>query len=162
MENGGLATSKTIAFAKGIDENYVEFNPEMRDYMRSDDLFVFAALIDPELENIVVSSAFEHGVSFSYVKTYDVNEDYKQIEHYAYLFFMAVRYRKDKGLPCLNFHINYLYDDFLGHLKDGTLGNDTTTYVKLMLRQSEGFAKLFIYDEYKLQVVLNTEDDLLL
>jgi len=160
MENAHLASLKTLEFVKNIDINYIEYNTEVRNYMRSNDLFIFAKLIQPNLENIVTSSSFQTIMPYEYKKNNDFDRGYKQIEYYSYLFYNAIAFRKGKNLPCLNFHIDYLNVDFLRDLDEGELGEDTKSYIKLMLRQSEGFVKFFIYKDYKIQHTLLTEEDL--
>lgn len=165
MENGGIASKKTIQFVTEIDPSYVEYNTEIKDFMLQDLLFTFATLINPELQTIVTSSAFEMGMPYGSYHIFNkdgkgFDYEFKQIEYYTYLFFIALRYREARKMPCLTFHINYLYDDFLGDLKVSKLGEGTTTYLKLMLRQSEGYAILKIYDNYELKHILKTEDDL--
>jgi len=49
LENNGIASKATIDWVNSTDENYVEFNPEVRNYMSSDDLFAFDMFMDPDL-----------------------------------------------------------------------------------------------------------------
>jgi hypothetical protein len=166
MENDGIPTQKTLEFVKSIDPLFQEYNTSVREYMHSDELFIFGELIQPSLENLVTSSAFERSMpSNSYRvfgKEYNFSgEDrFKQIEFYTYLIRNAVNFRQRYNLPVLNIYINYLYPDFLSDLKAEILGKDTTMYLKLMLRQSEGYVKIYLYHEYKLQNILLTEEDL--
>lgn len=167
MENMGLAGRDVVAFAKSVDENYKEINTEVRSWIKGDDLLDFAGLIQPSLENIVTSSAFETGMPYEayayygkdFTSGYD-NCGFKQIEYYTFLFYNAVAFRSRMKMPPLNIHINYYGIDFLEDLKKEKLGRDTTTYLKLMLRQQEGNVKIHLYKEFKLLTVLSTEDDL--
>lgn len=168
MENGGLLMPATEEWVKSIDPHFIEVNPEiMRHYMRHHDLYTFAMLIDPTLTDIVVSSAFEMPagfdchVSMKGARVVDINSEYLQIEYYAWLFYEAVGYRKRHDLAPLIFHINYLYEEaFCEDLKNEEMGPDTTTYVKLMMRQSEGYVALKLYSNYELYQEILSEDDL--
>jgi hypothetical protein len=163
MENGGIATSGTLAFVKAIDPNYKEYNTENSQYMRSDDLWVFAKLIQPELENIVTSSAFETNMNYDAYLSFDKNNndtEFKQIEYFSYLFYWAVRYRNTHELKPLTFYINYKGFDFLSDLKQGILGDDTLTNVKRMFNHYEGYVTFHIYQDYELQHTLTKFEDL--
>lgn len=167
MENDGIPTQKTLEFVQSIDLEFKEYNTGVREYMHSDELFIFGELIQPNLENLVTSSAFERNMPPDayevFGKEYDFNSSkcrFKQIEFYTYLIRNAVNFRQRYNLPVLNIHINYLYPDFLSDLKEEILGKDTTLYLKLMLRQCEGAVKVYVYNEYKLQTILLTEEDL--
>jgi hypothetical protein len=165
MENMGLAGRDVEAFVKSVDENYIEVNTQVREWMKGDDLSDFGMLIQPDLENVVTSSGFITNMPFDSYEYFGKGDTFstskfKQIEYYAWLFYKAVGFRKRLNLEKLNIYINYYGQDFLEDLKLGHLGEDTTTYLKLMLRQSEGFVTIWLYKDFKLQKWLNTEDDL--
>jgi len=162
MENSGCASEKTKAFAKKIDSDYLEINSEgYRCYKELDNMVIFKSLVSSKLENIVTSSGFPSNMSNEFNKVYNLKETYKQMEYYSHIFYYAVLYRKlSENIPCLNFHINYLGSDFLEDLKQGKLGQDTKKYLKLILKQAEGFAKFFIYNDYELQYSLSKKEDL--
>lgn len=165
LENGGLVTERLLKWVTSFDKNYKEINTDSnRFYMRSGDLWFFAMLINPKLERIVTSSAFmtpmPHEATVSFNKE-DDKQMFMQIEYFTWLIYEAVGFRKQNNIQPLNIEINYQGVDFLKDLKKETvLGKDTTTYLKLMLRQSEGHVKLNIYSEYKLKYTLITEEDL--
>lgn len=164
FENDGLLTGATQRWATAIDKNYQEINSSGRDYMRSNDLFFFGLLINPDLKRVITSSGFvsnmPYGAILSFRKNDDDVESFKQLEYFAWLFYEAVAYRKRYGMQPIVIDINYMGHDFLDDLKRGQFGEDTTTYLKLMLRQSEGHVTINLYEDYEMYRELKTEEDL--
>lgn len=164
MENAGIATQDTKNWAKSFDPDYMEFNTESREWMKGDDYSVIALLINPKLERIVTSSAFETPMSYRahkyFCKEFGVDGcNFYQIEYYMFLIFKAMRIRERNKAPKLTVEVNYLYPDFLKDLKEEKMGEDTTTYLMLMLRQQDN-VQVNIYNDYRLQYELKEEGDL--
>lgn len=168
LENGGLLRSHTDEWVKALDADYVEVNSEVREYMIQKDFHFFALLIDPELENVCTSSAFITPMGFDACRRWGKLNDmldwepnsFMQLEYFAHLLFIAVRMRSKHEMKPLTIHINYEGGDFLQDVNDGSLGADVKTYLKLMLRQEEGYIVLKVYEDYKLVKTCKTEDDL--
>lgn len=164
LENQGLLYEKAKAWANGIDKDAKEVNTERRDYMRKQDLWMFAMLINPELENVITDSTFESIMPYeahtSFQKEDKIGEYFLQIEYFSWLIYEAVSYRKSHSAAPLSIHINYRGVNFLKRVNEKQLGEDTKLFMKLMMRQSEGSVKLFIYDEYILQEEITNEDEL--
>lgn len=168
LENGGLLSEQCEAWINLIDDQYVEVNSEVDTYMRSDDLQLFAMFTHPNLKTIATSSAFPtimpyeaiclHGKKEKADKSFDFK--FYQLEYFSWLIYESVGYRKKMGLEPLTIEINYKGNDFLKDLKGGDFGQDTTDYLKLMLRQSEGHIIINLYKDYTLTNTLKTEEDL--
>lgn len=145
----------TTKWIEKIDKNYQLVNSEIRDYMKSDDLHTFAMLIDPTLTDLATMSAFPSQMPFeAYAlngKDFDKygrtkSESWTQIDWYTYLIYEAVGFRHRRKMPILTIHIAYEGKDFLKDVNDLYLGEDTKTYLMLMMRQSEGSVILKLYD----------------
>ncbi len=166
FENNGGVTDALKKWVTAIDKNYIEVNTEVRLYMKSNDLYIFAMLIDPALTTIATSSAFVTNMPFEacilHGKETHASEDmeFTQMDYYSYLIYEAVGFRKNKGMRPLTIYINYHGIDFLRSLKEGRFGQDTISYMKLMLNQSEGFVSFKIYNEYLFVEELKTAKDL--
>jgi hypothetical protein len=152
FENGGLASQKIYDWVESfVGKDYKEINTEVRDYERRQDLWMFATLINPEIEHIFVSLAFERQVdfhchlSFKGIKRID-DPIMLQVEYYGFLIREAVVYRQRHNLPKLTLHVNYLYPTLFEDLKDGTLGDNL---ILLTIRQMEGWLTVIHYDDYK-------------
>ena len=169
LENNGLLSTETDVWAKSLDPNYKMINPSVREYSRENDLFFFAMLINPSLENIITSSAFvtqmPHQAMVSFGKIDDNAEDYykqkfMQLEYFSWLLFNALRFRERAKYPgILSVHINYEGESFLEALKEEELGKDVTMYMRLMLRQQEN-VQFLIYKDYQVEEILSKEEDL--
>ncbi|AFF28276.1 gp278 [Sphingomonas phage PAU] len=125
FENFRLLSKEVELFVKSIDEDFVEIDPSFKDTYIGlrDDLRMYSLLIQPELENIVVSSAFEHISS---------NQSFEsQIGWFAEILFAAIEYRKDKKLKPIKVWIWHRSYDFIKWLN-----NDANSPKYDYLRQS--------------------------
>lgn len=167
LENGGegMFRNSTKEWISKIDEHYTLVNSEFRTYMKSADLLTFAMLIDPRLTDLATMSSFPSIMGFEAcnLNGRDGDKEWLQIEWYTWLIYEAVGFRKDNNLNPLVLHIAYEGIDFLKDVNDGDLGEDTKTYLKLMMRQSEGFIKIKLYDSqnnWKLKKTITNENQL--
>lgn len=169
FENGGekMLSEKTKNWMNGIDESTIIINTEThRDYMKEDDLFMFALLIDPNLVNIITSSCFITTMPYNayqlHGKEYDINDEkgFTQLDYFSYLIYNTVSFREKSKMIPLTIHLNYESENFLSNLNLGRFGKDVKQNLKLMLRKSEGFIKLKLFEEYKFIKDLITEEDL--
>lgn len=156
LENDGLASQATKDWADSLVDLWNEANPQVRNYMRDDDYRWFGALIDPNLTDLIVSSAFEHVVdfacqlSFSSKRKFRVDDEQMlQVEYFSYLIRRAVMWRKKNNLPKLTLHVNYLYDDLFKDLEEGKLGDGTKSNILTTIRQAEGWLTVKCYKDYK-------------
>lgn len=162
FENDGLTSGMLIDWVKSIDENYKEVNSSTRNYDRSDDLYFFAMLIEPNLENIITSSGFPnpaYGYALSIGKKRDAALDYPQISYFMWLIREAALYRQRKELKPLTLHVDYAGENLLSDLKNNRKWEDAKDYLKLTLRQCKEFT-LKIYKDYKLIQAIKTEEEL--
>lgn len=102
LENNGWVTDDVIEFANSIDPNYKELSPDTDDYQFSDSLRWFGKLINPNLKNLIVSSAFG---------TPSFNEDETgfntQVAWFMAILEEAVIYRKENEIGGLKLFIKY-------------------------------------------------------
>ena len=166
LENDGLITDRLLKWVKGFDPDFKEINTSGgRDYMRSQDLRFFGLLINPNIDRLITSSSFPSQMPYeafrSFNKDFDDNGDgFYQLEYFSWLIREAVNFRKGFNIQPIIIELNYEGEGFLKHLKDNYWGENTTSWVMLMMRQSEGFVKINLYEDYKFIETIITEDDL--
>lgn len=157
LENGGsgMFRNSTKNWVEKIDPNFIMVNSETREYMKSDDLYTFAMLIDPTLTDLATMSGFPSGMPFEAYrlngKDFDKYHETKagnwtQLDWYTEIIYEAVGFRKKRGMPKLTIHIAYEGVDFLKDVNDEDLGEHTKSYLDLMMYQSEGAVELKIYN----------------
>ncbi len=163
LENWRLANDKIYDWVKNTDLNFKEISPDVQNYMKSDDLFNFTIFINPELENIFISSGLDMGTCYDVSRVHpelQKSEDDIQVyqfSYYTYLLFNAIRYRARNKMKSLNIHLNY-YGDFIEDIQDNKWGEQCSSYIKLMLRQQEENITIYLYDEFKLIETFNGQD----
>lgn len=164
MENMRIPSKETLDWVNSFDKSYVMVDTECEKFMKGDDYNMIALLVNPHLERMVTSSAFETRMPFEAYEFFGKEFDFEdcafyQIEYYMFLIFKAMRIRERMKAPVLTIEVNYLGTDFLEDLKNDYLGQDTKMYLKLMLRQQDNVI-VNIYKDYKFQYQLKDEENL--
>ena len=162
LENRHLLTDSCKQWVKTLDPNYIEVNTQPNTYHREQDFKFFGIMVQPNIENIAVSSSFQtlmDGEAYaSFLK--DDNDEFLQIEYFSYILYNVMSYRQKSGTPMLTLHINYEGIDFLEKVNKGLLGEKTKSNLKMMFRHYEEFVQLKLYHDFVLINTIINEDEL--
>lgn len=159
LENDPWYWSGLEDFCKSFDPNFVRINTSCRDYMPIQDFMLVGMLVQPNVERLIVASAFEMTMYIrEKYRDEPVGYEYFQFEHFANLIEYAHKVRERLGYGGFTVEINYHGIDFITDIKKNKWGKDCSQQIQRFVRQNPDNLTINVYKDYVFQYRLTEEN----